>query len=476
MSISNFFERIKKAAKVFNKMGENSVINVYSHLDTDGLTSAATLIYICEKLDKQFHLKIFKQLRPEIIEKIEREFTPREVIFTDFGSGQLKDIVSSLPHARRILILDHHLPNKIANSPPFNLVEVNPHYFGIDGDQEISSSGIAFLFAYTFSNRFSVNRLYPLALAGALGDSQVNSNGKLVGLNRKILKKAKEKEIVQEEDESLRLSGKGYKNLHKALATTFDPILPGISGSPDAAIEFLREQLGERGDLSKLQYSELKSSEKEELVEGLLKRVLFTSDGKEIEEVRNKLFTVTYLNKKENKARLKDLHDFSALLNACGRMDHPESGIRLALGERGKILEKAISLRKENREKVSKLLKKAMKKGKEKKGVFLVDASEWMQESFASIIASILSGLKRNVSVIAVFSASERDLLKLSLRVPKGQSKINLKNLVESCIQGIDRASGGGHKAAAGAYIPISSFDNFLSNLFSYLETYKSGT
>lgn len=470
MAISSFLARVRNAAEIFSLMGEDEVLHVFSHNDTDGLTSAAIITYLCRVFDKQLHLKTFKQLRPSVIESIERKFSPKEVMFVDFGSGQLEAIINTLKSTKRAVILDHHVPQEVDRVPPFQIVHVNPHHFGFDGDREISSAGICFLLVYTFSEQISVDALFPLAIAGALGDSQLSEEDKLVSLNKLILEKAKERDVLLEKEESLRLFGKEYKPLFKALATTFHPILPGISGSLDAALEFLKETLGEKEHLSALKYSDLTEEERDTVIESLLKRLLFTSEEKNVEQVRERLFGVAYHNKKEKTGRLKDLLEFSAVVNACGRMGHSDIGIRLALGERGDVLKQAISLREENREKVSTLLKKAMTEGRKEGDLFLVNGIKWLDENFASVIASILSSLKREVKVIAVFSHSDEKTAKLSLRLSEEKSDKNLNELVQAAMRNIQGASGGGHKSAAGAYIPYSEMEAFTKNLKSYMK------
>lgn len=469
MSINNFFQRTKKAANTFLSMGEQNTIHIFSHIDTDGLTSAAIVVHLCNRMGKKFQLQTFKQLQSKVIEKIEKTHSPREVLFVDFGSGQLATIVNNLKNLKRAVILDHHIPERENSFVPFKLAHCNPHYSGYDGGKTISAAGVAFFFAYNFSNYINEENIYPLAVTGALGDSQVDEKGKLTGLNRKILEKAKQKEIISEKEESLRLFGKEYKPLYKALATTFNPVLPGISGSTDAALNFLKNEIGLKKNVTNLKYSQLRASEKEKVTEELLKRLVVTSNNEKIEAVRNRLFGVTYLNQRESSDRLKDLREFSTVLNSCGRMGHPEIGIRLALGERGEPLKKAEKLYERNRRKISNLLKKSMAKGETAGSLFIVDGREWMEENFASVIASILSDIKREVNVLIVFSHSDEELAKVSLRVPQGKKEENLKSLVENSIRNIEGASGGGHKRAAGAYVPYSSINSFITNVQTYL-------
>lgn len=465
--IERLFKRIKNAAELF-LMQEDDILHIFSHNDADGLTSAAIVTYLCDKLNKLFHLRTFKQLRPKLIRDIQENLSPREAIFVDFGSGQLATLSKTLKSLKRVIILDHHVPEEVEMSLPFRLVHVNPRLFGFSGDKEISASGVSYLLAHVFAKKMRiVEELSPLAITGALGDNQLNDDDTLIGLNRLILREAKKKDVIQEKEDDLRLAAKEYKPLFKALATTFHPVLPGISGSPDAALDFIKDQFDERRSPSTLMYSDLNESEREKLMESLVKRVMFTSEGK-VEEVRNQLFGVTYLRKDGN-ARLRDLRDFSTMLNACSKLDAPSVGIRLALGERGETLEKAVSLYGKYRDKLSQLLKTSLEKGRKDEGLFVVRGGEWMEENFASVIASILSDFKRDVKIIVVSSHSDEKFAKLSLRKPEGKNGEDLSDLVKSGIKKIGGASGGGHKDAAGAYVPYADVEGFLMSLKSSL-------
>ena len=66
-------EQIKLVAEKFSKESENKEIQVISHFDTDGITSATIMIQTLKKLDKKFSVKIVKSLEEQFISNIPKD-------------------------------------------------------------------------------------------------------------------------------------------------------------------------------------------------------------------------------------------------------------------------------------------------------------------------------------------------------------------------------------------------------------------
>src|SRR6056297_2920962 len=81
-----------------------------SHIDADGLTSAAIAATALERAEIPFRTVFSKQLDAEEIAGI-AELEPDTVLFTDFGSGQL-DIIAEHEATGDFtpVIADHHQP------------------------------------------------------------------------------------------------------------------------------------------------------------------------------------------------------------------------------------------------------------------------------------------------------------------------------------------------------------------------------
>ena len=136
----------------------NSSIHIYTHLDADGLASGAILGKCFYRESIPFQISILRQLERENILKIsekDNEFK-NFIIFSDFGSGQYLELIKELKENIPFIILDHHLPQNIANKDDPLLQDIysstypwhlNPYFYNINGSVEISGSGMCYFFA-----------------------------------------------------------------------------------------------------------------------------------------------------------------------------------------------------------------------------------------------------------------------------------------------------------------------------------------
>ena len=111
-----------------------------SHIDADGLTSAAIASSSLERAGIPFETLFEKQLDRSAIERIAATDYDT-VLFTDFGSGQLDDIVDFADEFTPV-IADHHQPADADTD--FHL---NPLLEGIDGASELSGAGASYVLA-----------------------------------------------------------------------------------------------------------------------------------------------------------------------------------------------------------------------------------------------------------------------------------------------------------------------------------------
>ncbi|MDZ7631535.1 MAG: DHH family phosphoesterase [Gemmatimonadaceae bacterium] len=159
---------------------------------------------------------------------------PDLVVLCDFGSGYL-DLLTEKILGTKIVILDHHqIIGKTANP---NVIQLNPHNFGIDGATEVSGSGVTY-FAAKALRPANVD-LAPIALVGALGDMQDKYEQRsLKGLNELIVNDAVAAGLLKVEKD-LTFFGRETRPIHKLLATTTSPFIPGLSGEEDKALAFV---------------------------------------------------------------------------------------------------------------------------------------------------------------------------------------------------------------------------------------------
>ena len=88
----DFLTSIREAIQTFSKI--TKPIRVISHLDADGLTSAAIMVKTLKKIDKPFILSIVKQISPQLLEELKKE-EYENYMFLDTGSGNLKEILAA---------------------------------------------------------------------------------------------------------------------------------------------------------------------------------------------------------------------------------------------------------------------------------------------------------------------------------------------------------------------------------------------
>src|SRR3990167_10348695 len=93
---------IEIAAEKFLEASKNSVVQVVSHFDTDGITSATIMAQTLKRIDRQFSLKIVKNLDEETIKKLSKE---KITVFLDLASNSLHHIANH--DLKQVFIIDH---------------------------------------------------------------------------------------------------------------------------------------------------------------------------------------------------------------------------------------------------------------------------------------------------------------------------------------------------------------------------------
>ena len=212
-------ERMQSVAKSFLEKTEKKEIQIISHFDTDGITSATIMVQTLKKLDKKFSLKIVKSLEEQFIYDLPKN---KITLFLDLGSGSLNHIKDS--ELKDVFILDHH---EILQEIPENIEMINPEQ---DKKQKISSSSLTYLFC---KELWSGNKeLAKLAILGMIGDRLEKEIDKL---NNKIL----------EDGEIKRKRGfviyPATRPLNRVLEFSTNPYIPGVTGNPEGILELLRE-------------------------------------------------------------------------------------------------------------------------------------------------------------------------------------------------------------------------------------------
>ena len=457
--IMSFLDSASQAAEtMLETVKENGVVYVFSHLDSDGLSAAGIIGRALFRLDAKFRIRITQWIDEKIIEEILSE-KPQLIVFTDLGSGYI-DILNKLTDFK-IVILDHH---QIIGEQTANIVHVNPHLHGIDGARDVSGSGVAY-FAAKAMDKANVDSA-PIAVVGALGDLQDKYDQRMLGgLNKKIVEDAKNMKLLTVEKD-LMFFGRETRPIHRTLASTTNPFIPGISGEEDKSLAFLasldiKPKHGEKWRALR----DLSEEEKKRLCSALADYLL--SKGLHY-KISNLIGHVYILNREEPWTPLRDAREFSVLLNATGRMDKTSLGVAVCMGDRGLALEEANKVLREYRRTIGKYLGWVMERPErmeELENIYVVNGEDFLKDKIVGAISSILSMSLPNPEkpLIMYANVKEEEIAKFSARTidmvtNKG---VNLGKAMqvaaEKCL-----GKGGGHNVAAGAQVPIENTNTFI--------------
>jgi RecJ-like exonuclease len=443
-----FLDEIAKCANIIKSLVKFKKPVIISHYDADGLTSASIIGKMLLRENVNFELRIVKQLNSEIIRNLklnEKDF----LILTDLGSVQVK-LLSDIINRTQVFILDHHKPVEFNH---LNLFYLNPLLFD---EEDISSSMICYLFAKFFDLKNT--DLIDLAIVGAIGDEQ-EEKWDFKGWARKFLEEAEAMGKITF-FKGIRLYGRNTRPIFKALAYSFDPFIPEISGSESQAVQFLSElgiRVKEGDEWKKLR--DLTIEEQKKLASAIIIQRLKAKHS-EAEDIFGNVYTI--VGKPEE---IQDAREFATLLNACGRTGNFEVGIRICLGDFDAI-EKSLEILDQYRKMISQSLN-WLRENKdsilETKFATYILAENKIPEDLIGTITSIVlnSNLLDTSKPIFGFAAAENGKIKVSGRVSRDLKQINLGSIFLDAAKKLE-IEGGGHALAAGALIPKDKEEEFI--------------
>ncbi|WP_290813301.1 DHH family phosphoesterase [Halovivax sp.] len=464
-----------------------------SHIDADGLTSAAVAASALERAGIPFEVVFEKQLDEEAVAQIAA--TDYETVwFTDFGSGQLDSIREHEDAgAFTPVIADHHQPADADTE-----FHCNPLLEGIDGASELSGAGTAFVVARAMADLAGAsgeggpaetatdgdaktvtdggataattarpdNRdLAALAIVGAVGDMQA-SGGELHGANAEIVEEGVAAGVL-ETGTDLAVYGTQTRPLPKLLEYATDVYIPGISNDQNGALRFLDGlDLDLKRDGDWRRWADLEADEKQTVASALVRRAV--SSGVPASKIDGLVGTSYRLAAESVGTELRDASEFSTLLNATARYDRADVGLAVCLGDRDGALERARTLLRSHRRNLSEGIDLVTTEG-----VTREDHLQWfhagdrIRETIVGIVAGMAlgnEGVDRDRPILAFAEkGDEPDAVKVSGR---GSHALVRRGLDLSVVLGeAARAvggDGGGHDVAAGATVPAGEEPAFL--------------
>ncbi|MEM1539001.1 MAG: DHH family phosphoesterase [Candidatus Bathyarchaeia archaeon] len=455
-----FLNSVSEASEIIlETVKKDGFIHIYSHLDADGIAAAGIIGKALYRLDARFRIRIIQWVDEKLVAQILQE-KPQMAIFVDLGT-EYANLLSHKTSNLKMVALDHH---QIGGELVEEFICVNPHLNNIDGARDISSSGVTYFVAKAMDK--ANMDLAPIAIVGALGDLQDKYDQRMLGgLNEKIVEDAKKEGLLTVEKDLI-FFGRETRPIHKALASTTSPFIPGISGAEDQSLALLASL-----DI-KLKYDDkwralrdLTEDEKKKLCSALADYLLSKGLHYEISNLIGHVYT---LNREEPWTPTRDAREFAVLLNATGRMDKSGLGVAVCMGDRGKALEEACRVLEDYRRTINKYVGWVMENPQRIKNldnIYVVCGEDYIDDKIIGAVSSILSTSLPNLEkpLIAYADVKGQGIVKVSARTTDALANrgVNLGEVMQIAAEK-SLGKGGGHNVAAGAQIPMENIEVFI--------------
>ncbi|RLG71304.1 MAG: recombinase RecJ, partial [Methanobacteriota archaeon] len=370
--------------------------------------------------------------------------------------GQLNLLREHLK-GKPVVIIDHHPPQGKSWE---GLIHINPLLDGYNGSKDISGAGVAYLVAKALDKK-NVN-LASLAVVGAVADLQ-NYFGRLEGINREILADAVRAGKL-EKGIDLLLYGRYTRPIFQALQYFTDPRIPGVSGSEHGSLGLLqRLGINLKNSSGWRSLSDLEEREKRALASAIVALILPSVPKELASHVPQLVVGEVYsLVEEPIRSPLKDVAEYATCLNACGRHERADVGIKVTSGYRDKALNELLQLLRHHRQVIAKgirLVEEGGENGIQKTPSKLIqyfNAENNIKPSIVGTVAGMLLGSEVVDPYLPVVGLSwDGDGVKVSARcsrllVLKGVNMAKAITIAAKDVSGI----GGGHPPACGAYLP----------------------
>ena len=468
---------------------EKSMVFIITHHDADGISAGSVMASALQRQQIPFQARVVKQISSkyigDIIERPRAEMSGNETpdqdnerpekffVFTDFGSGQLDFLARNIDRSR-VLILDHHEIEAVKDEALLSgMLHVNPWLFGINGSEEISGAGVAYLFAKAINP--DNKDLAPLAITGALGDMQDKGDKtSLAGLNRVIVEDAKNMGLISETLD-LKVFGRYSRPIHLALSFTMDPFLPGLSGDETACANFVQRlqiPVKQPGTEKSRTIADMTADEKSRFVSALIEWSM--QHGLSAATIKGLVGNIYVLENEDPSTNLKDLREFASMLNSCGRQGFGGIGIAIAMGDRKEIFAEGQHVIGEYRKKIANYMDwihmtNAIKK---RDNLQVLEGAAYIDDAMIGTLVSMLLNSRAIGTDSPVVGWTEikddPDAVKISARAVQSlvDRGLNLGTAIRDTLKELDIDSpGGGHAPAAGVEIPKAKLDKFLRAL-----------
>ncbi|MBQ8179745.1 MAG: DHH family phosphoesterase [Candidatus Methanomethylophilaceae archaeon] len=411
-------------------------VQVFSHYDADGVSSAAIIAKTLLRAGKEFRVTLFTTLN-DVNMDIIRNTKAECMIITDLGASYIDQLDAM---DCDIVVLDHHTVISEAR----RVCYANPHLYGIDGMTSGCGATMSLLFSVTMDE--SNWDLVQIAFAGIAGDRQ-HING-LTGLNTHLLEEGVRRGHIEEMAGSLIPSG----DLMTELFLTTDPYIRGVSGDSEGVSKLLSDAGIPHGK----SFIDLDDEERRRL--SSLIAVKLTAQGVQLSSMNEIARKRYYL-----KGMRMDAEQLSAILNGCGRSGVGGIGVAAGMGD-----ERSLTIGRELTRESARAVVESM---------VALDAAGLNQMEHIQWFDSTDSGFTGMLCGIAMQCIGHPDKPTIGLNRSKDPVNISSRGMWSQLDRGVDLSvvmregcasvggSGGGHRIASGGSIPADKVDEFLARI-----------
>jgi RecJ-like exonuclease len=439
---------VTRAAEIIHDQQEVTII---SHIDADGISSEAILSQALAREGIAVKSVFVRQLEPLTMHQVPKDRTFK--IFTDLGAGQQNLLEERGMDSENVLIIDHHVSQPCGTE--YFQVNCIPH-----GLLKLSAAGLAYLVA----RRLDPDNcdLAKIAVIGNVGDMMAREHCGLTGPAREIVEDGVSHGSILVRTHDLNCYGTSTRPLHVCLSYNDDPFITGISNNVNGARRFLKKIDIQGNDGRRdLIWEGLPIEDRKKVMSALVEQLM--ANGEPVE----RLFCETYLFPDELTGEpLRNAQEFATVLNACGRWARPDIGGAICRGDRSVAYRDAKKMLSNHRAVIRELLQYILDRGVvELSHLQHIHVGNRFPDTIVGIGAGMaLSKLNWQKPILIMCELPEdATLVKASMRtteriVARGVDLQAAASTVSAEFGG----SGGGHKIAAGAYIPRGSEERFV--------------
>jgi single-stranded-DNA-specific exonuclease len=431
-------------------------ITIISHIDADGIASEAILSQAISRLGTPVRSVFVRQLEPLTMPQVPSDTSLK--IFTDLGAGQQNLLFERGLTDKEVIIIDHHVSQPVERK--YTQVNCLPY-----GYTKMSAAGVSYLVTKEMDS--ANTDLAKLAVVGNVGDMMARETCGLTGPVRNIIVEDGIRHgNVEVRKRDLNCYGTATRPVHLSLAYNDDPFIQGISNNPEGARQFLK-RLGVRqqnDDRRWFVWEEMPVEERRTIISALTEQLI--ANGERVD----RLLAETYGFPDEiPRTPLRNAQEYATMLNACGRWAKPQVGGAILRGDRGQAYRDAEHMLNNHRAFIRNLLQYIVDTGvKELSNLQWIHVGGRYPDTIVGIGAGMaLSKLNSSKPILVMCEVPEDPrLTKVSMRTTERvvEKGIDLQQALSDASSEYG-GGGGGHKIAAGAYIPRNAEEEFVNRV-----------